>query len=163
MKKKEIIWFIGTIIFVLVLDILIFGVKGFVNNTTYDFNIHDTDYVFTSNDFIVIACIPIFFGVYFIRVLIAKYTNLPANLILIIFNTFFILLIHRIIFMVSQVSIFPGTVIYPPLSGGPAEIPGNNWATIQTVLLGLEIILIVLLIVISIKIRLNYKHSPKKG
>lgn len=159
MKKKETFWFIGTIIFVIV---LFFGPSGFKNfnlSGNVDINVHDTYLVFPTIHLFILISTLTFFGVYLIRMLRRNFKNRSANLIFMISDITLILIFTFLISMVNSIQVIPSTTEYPPLSGEIVENTKNGWHNTFNILLGIQLILIILLAVCGIKTGRNHKHS----
>ena len=159
MKKKETFWLIGTISFVLILIIGVFGIDGLKSDAVTDINVHDTYYVIASIHLIIPLISLTFFGVYLIRMLRRNFKNLTANLIFMISDITLILIFTFLIILANGMREIPGTTEYPPLSGGIIENVGNGWNDVYYVLLGIQLILIILLTLIGIKTGLNFKRA----
>nr|WP_288932113.1 hypothetical protein [uncultured Allomuricauda sp.] len=84
MKKKETFWILGTICFILIIILWIFGIDGLTLESVTDINVHDTYYVIANIHLIVLLTTLVFFGVYLIRMLKRNFKNLTANLIFMI-------------------------------------------------------------------------------
>lgn len=51
MRKREIFWFIGTVIIILIVSTLLFGFEGLIQqNTILDLNFYDTYFVLESRN-----------------------------------------------------------------------------------------------------------------
>lgn len=70
MLKKEIYWFLGTLLFTFLGYGLFFGFGSLGEQTMMDVNIHDTYYVFNATHALVPFAIVIFFVIYLIRVFV---------------------------------------------------------------------------------------------
>lgn len=159
MRKKETFWLIGTITFLLILIIGLFGIDGLKSEAVTDINVHDTYYVI-ANIHLIIALISLtFFGVYLIRMLRRNFKNLTANLIFMISNIVMILIFTFLITLAGSFREIPVTTEYPPLSGGIIENAGNGWNNAYYTLLIIQLILIILLAISGLKTGLNYKRT----
>ena len=159
MKKKETFWLIGTISFVLILIIGIFGIGGLKPDAVADINVHDTYYVIANIHLIIPLISLTFFSVYLIRMLRRNFKNLTANLIFMISDITMILIFTFLITLINSIREIPGATEYPPLSGGIVENEGNGWNSAYYILLGIQLILIILLTISGIKTGLNYKRT----
>ena len=160
MKRKETFWLIGTISFVLILILRIFGIDGLKSDAVTDINVHDTYYVIANIHLIIPFISLTFFGIYLIRMLRRNFKNLTANLIFMISDITMILIFTFLISLASSLREIPGTTIYPPLSGIPnIEQAGNGWNNAYYIFLCIQLILIILLTISGIKTGLNYKRT----
>lgn len=164
LKKKEIFWFIGTTILVLILNTLIFGINGLNAEATLDINIHDTYFVMPNYHFILLLGVLVFFGIYLVRTLRSNFKNLTANLIVMIAT---LLLILVLIGLDSILDAFirqtTSWSIYPPLSAEevkqdikPKE---NNLDLLSSALFYTQIVLLMFLPFCGFKTGQNYKPN----
>nr|WP_299072889.1 hypothetical protein [uncultured Allomuricauda sp.] len=167
-KKKEIFWLIGTIMLVLILNTLIFGIDGLKSDSTLDINVHDTYFVIANFHFIILLGVLVFFGIYLIRTLRGNFKNLTANLILIISTTLLIIILNGISTIVENfVQQTSGWTIYPPLSAGEGleqieqeiESKDNNFGILSSILFYMQILLLIFLTFCGFKTGLNYKRT----
>ena len=159
MRKKETFWLIGTITFLLILIIGLFGIDGLKSDAVTDINVHDTYYVIANIHLIVLIASLTFFGVYLTRMLRRNFKNLTANLIFMISDISLILIFTFLISLVNSIREIPGSTEYPPLSGGIVENAGNGWNNAFYILLIIQLILIILLTISGIKTGLNYRRN----
>lgn len=159
LKKKETFWLIGTISFVLILIIGIFGIDGLKSDAVTDINVHDTYYVIANIHLIIPLISLTFFGVYLIRMFHLNFKNLTANLIFMISDITLILIFTFLISLVNSIREISGSTEYPPLSGGIVENDGNGWNNAYYILLVIQLILMILLTISGIKTGLNYKRT----
>lgn len=159
MRRKEIFWLIGTIAFVLITDILVFGIGELKAESVLDINIHDTYFVIANSHFILLFGVLIFFTVYLLRMLRRKFKNLTANLIFMISNILLSLIIVQIISVVNSVSEFPSTTGYPSLSGETVKQVGNGLGILTIILFIMQILLMILLAFCGFKTGLNYQRN----
>ena len=159
MKKKETFWLIGTISFLLILILLVFGIDGLKPESVTDINVHDTYYVIANIHLIILMATLIFFGIYLIRMLRRNFKNLTANLIFMISDISLILIFTFLISLVNSIREIPGSTEYPPLSGGIVENAGNGWINAYYILLIIQLILIILLTISGIKTGRNYNRN----
>ena len=97
MRRKEIYWLVGTIIIVVILTLVIFGLDGFKSDSTLDLNIHDTYFVITNFNLIPLIFVFTFFVVYLLRTTRRNFKNITANLILMIVTILFVLVAGKLI------------------------------------------------------------------
>ncbi|WP_147297800.1 hypothetical protein [Seonamhaeicola aphaedonensis] len=166
MNKKEIYWLIGTIVLVLILNLIIFGIDGFKSESVTDINVHDTYFVIANYHFILLFGISIFFAVYLIRVLRQNFKNLMANLVLIISTILLSIIMGGISTIVdSFAQLFSGATIYPPLSTGEMEHKiennENNFGLITSVIYIIQIVLLIFLAYCGFKTGLNYNKVER--
>lgn len=166
LRKKEIFWLIGTIILVLILNTLIFGIDGLKSDSTLDINIHDTYFVIANFHFILLLGVLVFFGIYLIRTLRRNFKNLTANLILMISTILLILTLNGINTIVDNfIQQTSGWTIYPPLSAGMEQIEQeiepkkNNFGILSSVLFYTQIILLIFLAYCGFKTGLNFRRT----
>ncbi|MDG4716188.1 hypothetical protein [Winogradskyella marincola] len=159
MKKKEIFWLIGTILFVIVFFFGPSGFRSFDLTGDTDINVHDTYYVIPTIHLFILINSLIFFGVYLIRMLRRNFKNLTANLIFMISDITLILIFTFLISLVNSIREIPSSTEYPPLSGGIVENAGNGWNNAFYILFIIQLILIILLTISGIKTGLNYRRN----
>ncbi len=162
MKSKEIYFLFGTITLILILNLLLYGIDGFKSDAVIDINVHDTYYVISNFEFILMLGVGVFFGVYLIRVLINKFKNLTANLVLMISIILLSLVITGISSMLDAfIKQTSGWTIYPPLSAQDIERDiqpiESNLDLLASVLFYTKIILLVFLAYCGFKTGKNYK------
>lgn len=159
MRKKETFWLIGTISFVLILIIGIFGIDGLKSDAVTDINVHDTYYIIANIHLIIPLISLVFFGIYLIRMLRRNFKNLTANLIFMISDITLILILTFLISLVNSIQEIPGSTEYPAWSDGLVKDAENGWNTVFYILSGIQFILIILLTISGIKTGLNYKRT----
>ncbi len=154
---KEIIWPIFTLFTALLLYHSIFGIKNLFREI--DINIHDTYFVLASY-IVLIPIIVVFFSfIYFLRVIVEKFQNNTVNLVFLVSNLCLIIILSFLITIVNSFAIFPGQIIYPPLSALPVEQNGNGFDTVYYIMLTLQIFIILIEIIFSFLIGRKYnKH-----
>lgn len=157
MKRKEIIWLIGTIIFVLLVHFAIFGMNGLQTDATLDINIYDTYLVISSSHFMLLSTVLIFFGIYLVRMLRRNFKNLTANLMFMIANILMILLCVHIIKIIGSVTEIPSTTEHSPLNDGIENRTGNRFEIFSNTLFITQILLLALLSYSGFKTGVNYK------
>ncbi len=163
-RKKELYWFFGTLVLILILNFAFFGSNAFSADTTVDLNIHDTYFVIANIHFVLLLSVFLFFGIYLIRTLLRNCKNLTANIILMISIILLILFFtatNSVIAVLIQQS--AGWTIYPPLSAGAIEHeikPDESYlGVLKNVIYGIQILLLILLIFCGFKTGRNYKQS----
>jgi len=152
LRRKEIYWLVGTIGFVLIMTLAIFGLDGFQTNSTLDINIHDTYFVIAHFHLVILLFVFVFFTVYLIRTIKRNFKNITANLILMITIVVLILVLFKIIGMLDF-------FIAPNGNGTFAEQKnpiGNILAPISKVMFAFEIGLLVLLAYCGFQTGRNY-------
>lgn len=160
MRKKETFWLIGTISFLLILLIGIFGIEGLKSDAVTDINVHDTYYVITNIHLIIPIITLTFFSVYLVRMLRWNFKNLIANLIFMISDITMILIFTFLISLASSLREIPEATIYPPLSGiQNIEQAGNGWNNAYYILFSIQPILIIMLVMSGVITGLNYKRT----
>jgi len=168
LKRKEIFWLIGTIILVLILNTLIFGIDGLKSDSTLDINVHDIYFVIANFHFILLLGVLVFFGIYLIRTLRKNFKNLTANLILMISTILLIIILNGISVIVENfIQQTSGWTIYPPLSVGEGieqieqdiEPKKNNFGILSSVIFYTQILLLIFLAYCGFKTGLNYKRT----
>jgi hypothetical protein len=158
LNKKEVVWLLGTVVFILILGFAFFDL-GNSNDSVLDINVHDTYFIILKRDIFILFSIFSLFIVYLIRLLKEKFKNLVVNTIFIITNVIVIIILTQIISIVDSFAKISGTTEYPPLSGGTVEHTGNSAETFSFILLITQILFLILLIYTSIKTGKNY--NPK--
>lgn len=101
MNRKEIYWLVGTFVFVLILTLVIYGLDGFKNDSTWDINIHDTYFVIANFHLIPLIFVFTFFVVYLLRTISRNFKNITVNLILMIVTILFVLVLGKLIGMLD--------------------------------------------------------------
>lgn len=153
---------IGTVLFVLFINLLIFGFEGLTTNSTLNLNFHDTYLVIENTQFILFCSSIIFFGVYLIRALRRKFNNLAANLILMIFTILLVLVLIELISILELLNQQSSSwTVYPPLSDQEIEPEvkpkENGLLLISNILFGIQIPLLIFIGYCGFKTGQNYK------
>ncbi|MBA6151612.1 hypothetical protein [Gelidibacter maritimus] len=163
-RRKEMYWFIGSMVLILILNFIFFGSNAFSTDTTVDLNIHDTYFVIANIHLVVSLSVFLFFGIYLIRTLYRSFKNLAANIILMISIILLILIFtttYSLITVLIQQS--AGWTIYPPLSAGAIEHeiePAEHYlGVLKNLVYGIQILLLILLAFCGYKTGRNYKQS----
>ncbi|MGN7514101.1 MAG: hypothetical protein ACTHOM_06970 [Allomuricauda sp.] len=159
MRKKELLWLIGTLSLVLIALLWIFGIDGLTLDAVTDINVYDTYFVVAKIHLIALITTLIFFGVYLIRMLGRNFKNLTANLIFMISDIILIVVFTFLISLVNALREVPSATEYAPLDGGMVENAGNGWNNAYYILGAIQLILILLLTVSGIKT--GYNHGRK--
>lgn len=149
MKKKEIFWVIGIIIFALIIIFLIFDLDSLSPGSTINLNIYDTYLVMPVSFIVVLLLILIFFGVYLIRMLKGNFKNRSANIIFLIANIFLIIKVTQTIYMLKVLT----------ESSEKRTETGMVLKSFSNTLLASEVFLLILLVFIGIKIGSSYKRN----
>lgn len=157
-NRKEIYWLTGVILLIIILKFTILG-KDFSNDSVIDMNLHDTYFVIEKFHVLLFISNLIFFTVYLIRMFTSNFKNIIANLIFLISNISAIICLTQLISFIESVSVIPGSVEYPPLSGGTIEVNGNDFGFFITTLITLQIVLIFFQSFVSYKTAIYYKHK----
>ncbi|SHN08363.1 hypothetical protein [Polaribacter sp. KT 15] len=151
MKRKEILWLIGTAIFVLIINFSLFGVDGFKSESVTDINVHDTYFVIANIHFIFPLSILIFFSVYLIRMLKQNFKNLTANMIFVISG---VLSIWILTGMISFVNSYIGVTETTEYN---LTVTNKIFDNVSTVLYSLQIIIVGLIVYSGFKTGRYYK------
>ena len=159
MKKSEIYWLLGTLGLGAVLMLLLFGVDGFRPDSTLDINVHDTYFVFANSHLAIPLFVLLFFVIYLFRAILANFTNLTANLVLLVALIFMIMVFGRFTSMLENFSL-----PYTTLENGTVERERNPveslMAALSKISLGVQMLLLVFLAYCGFKTGRNY--APKK-
>lgn len=165
--KKEIYWLLGTIFTVLILNTLFFGFNGFKSESVIDINVHDTYYVISNLDVLLLMFVGVHFIIYLIRVLNNKFKTVAANVMLMISIIALFVVIKGInsileLFMVQN----SGWTINPPLStdGIEHEIESkeNRFDLYVNLLFYTQVLLMIFLAFIGFKTGQKYKKEKHK-
>jgi heme/copper-type cytochrome/quinol oxidase subunit 1 len=153
LKRKEILWLIGTALFVLILNFSLFGVDGFKSDSVTDINVYDTYFVIANFHFILLLSVLIFFSVYLSRMLRRNFKNITVNLIFMICGLLSIWILTGIISIINSYIEVTETTEYN------LPVTGNIFDNAST-LLYLTLIIIVILIAYSgFKTDMNYRKT----
>ncbi len=131
-----------------------FLLDGFdpLSDGTLDINVHDTYYVIANASYLLIPLLIILlFIIYLIRMLRSNYNSKVVNILFIVigFLSLYFLIDTMIIF--QDLTIFPGSTIYPPLSGVNESIEGNAFYYIARVIEVFIFFVIILMIFCAYK------------
>ncbi len=141
--RKEVPWLLGILVTGFISFVGLFGLQG-LNEKSLDIALHDTFFVFRPNDIFLGLVMGFGLLIYLVRCLLGSLNNVSANLILIIFAGFNIIVITL---MISAYDAFISKwVVYPPQSYH-SQIPEPMSAG---VLQGIRYLLVALIIVVSI-------------
>ncbi len=153
MKHKEIFWLIGTVLFVLILNFLLFGIDGFKSEPNIDINIHDTYFVIANFHFILLLSMLIFFVVYLLRMLRRNFKNLTANLI------FMVTGLLNIWFLTGIISIINSYIEVTEITEYNLPFTNNMFNNVATILYLIQLIIVVLIVYSGFKTGQNYKQT----
>jgi len=155
LKRKEIYWFVGTIVLVLILILAIFGLDGFKTDTTLVINIYDTYFVISNLHFITLIFVFSFFTIYLLRTIRRNFMNVVANLMLIIITILFVLVLGKTIETLDFFS--------EPLNKGALPLHKNPVGTVMrrlsTSTFAFQIGLLILLAYCGFKTGQNYNAA----
>lgn len=157
MRRKEIFWLIGTIVLVLILNMLILGIDGLKSDTTFNINIHETYFVIPNFHFTLLLGVLVFWGVYIIRALHKSFKNLTVNLILIISTILLILILNGISVIIENSNQL--TSLSTNEGIGQFETKENGFSILLSVLFYIQILLLVFLTYCGFKTGQNYKRT----
>jgi heme/copper-type cytochrome/quinol oxidase subunit 1 len=104
-----------------------------LNSQKYIINFYDTYYVINSGYVAVSVLITAGYICYLIRCLFLKFRDKPSNIILLVYNTLFILLWVILITFNERFSIDGGWTIYPPLSAATPQKIETSYFIMQPV------------------------------
>ncbi|MBM1104554.1 hypothetical protein JQC67_00245 [Aurantibacter crassamenti] len=158
MNKKEIFWLVGTIVIVLVLILIFFGIDGFNINSTFDINIHDTYFVISNIHLIFLLSVSLFFTIYFIRTIRNRFKNMTVNLVLIIATILFTIALGKTITMLG---FFSGPTINVSIVESE-NVVKNGLKVISQILFTVQIALLVLLAYFGFRTGRNYNSKKTK-
>ena len=136
---------------------MILGIEGFVTGSAIDIQLHDTYFVVYSTQFAVVIGTMIFFLIYLVRVLIMKFENIVANLILMVSTVFLILNLMGIESMLSSMQDVGGWASFPSLDEVNSESIENNLDVLSNTLFYLQIFLLIFLAYCGFTTGRNYK------
>ena len=164
MKKREILWLVGTLLVGLVLNIVVFGINVFEASSPIDINVHDTYFIIEDWTLIFVPSILLIVVVYLIRTLVYKFKNLTANLILMISTVLLIQAISEINLMLNLLSLGSSDwTIVPPSSTDEIQSGMNSMKnsskTLSRVLFFTQTILIIFLAFCAYKTGQNHKRT----
>lgn len=151
MNKKELLWFLGTLLLVFVVYFGILGFDDFNLLGDTDINMGDTYYVLPAWYLLVFLGAFVFFTIYIVRVLHGRFKNKVANIVFILSDILLIVCFTGLISIVSQMRELPGTTVYPPLSSPPIKHTGNIWNVVYYVLYGFQAAFLLLLVLTMFK------------
>ena len=159
MKRKELFWLVGTLLYVLIVSVVFFGINIFKVNYTIDINVHDTYFVMASYHFLFLFGTFVFFFVYLARMLRRNFKNLAANVVFIFSNLLLIVIMTYIISLVAELTEYDSYTEYPPLSADSVVQKGNRFGILSNVFVLIQVVLIVLLTYSAFKTGKNYKTN----
>jgi len=153
LKRKEILWLVGTALFVLILNFSLFGIDGFKPESVTDINVHDTYFVIASFHFILLLSVLIFFGVYLLRMLRRSFKNLTANLIFMISGLLSIWVLTGMISIINSYITVTQTTEYN------LPVTNNMFEIVSTILYLTQITVVSLIAYSGFKTGLNYRKT----
>ncbi|MFQ3182408.1 MAG: heme/copper-type cytochrome/quinol oxidase subunit 1 [Urechidicola sp.] len=153
MRKKETFWLLGTISFVLILILWIFGIDGLKSDAVTDINVHDTYFVIANIHLIVLIITLIFFGVYLIRMLRRNFKNIAANLVFMISGLLSIWILTGMISLVNSYIGVTETTEYN------LPVTNNMFDNVSTILYLTQITIVGLMAYSGFKTGRNYKQT----
>ncbi len=167
MNKKEIIWLAGTVLLVLIINLTVFGIEGLKDNSTVDFNVHDTYFVIANIHVILLVAVSIIFLVYLIRVLSRRFRNLTANLILMISTILLILVSLGISSIIeSLMEDTTGWTIYAPVgteaASSESELANNNLTFLSQFLFYSQLALLIFLMYCGYRSNRSYQRISNR-
>lgn len=153
---KECLWAAALVL----IPIVLVYMNSTADGATIDINIHDTYFVMDSIALCAIISVCLWFPVYLIRVLVARFGSLPMNIGFMTACFCTALLLTSLISYIEAVAA-PGWTIYPPLSALPQEIPDSDSEPLINTcyLLLLQAILILLIAYTAYRIGKNQKRT----
>lgn len=159
MKKKELFWLLGTILFTISINFLLFGSDGLPSESTFNINIHDTYLVIDHLLLILLLSVFIFFNLYLVRVLLQKFKNTTTNLIFLISNVLLILIFTKILLIIHSISNIP-SVIASTNAGDEIILQENDTLNvIINICYSVQMLLVLLLAFFGFKTGLHYKNN----
>ncbi|HPF95933.1 MAG: hypothetical protein KDC51_09100 [Flavobacteriaceae bacterium] len=151
--KRELIWIAVGIVLLVMVIYLLTGTYNPFGSSAVDINIHDTYFVTTSSQFSVFLISFIFFDIYLIRALIARFKNKTINSLFLLFNSLMILTMAHLLSLWHSLSEFGGRTVYPPLSNlDEADMEPNFFGQFYFIPILFLIALIIVQTVFAIKI-----------
>jgi len=150
MKKKELYWLVGTLLGVVVINVLLFGVEVLKLTGSLDMNVHDTYFVVSNGHLFMLTAGWVFFWVYLVRMLRSGYRNITANSIFIVSGIFCIIILSLVMKPLNE---------YAPSTGAGAHNLPINEDILNGFSLALSIIrigIIALVVYTMIKTRKKY-------
>jgi len=166
LNRKEIYWFLGTIILALLVNLIFFGIDGYQSDFVFDGTNDDNYLVVPNTNFIALIIVTTFFTVNLFRAYRGEFKNLTVSIILIVSNVILILLVSEILSIIeTYIAKTSGWTIYPPLSAGEngtnvsSSSNGTNFFAISRGFFALQIMLLTLLVYTSFRTGRNYKSN----
>ncbi|WP_194852049.1 hypothetical protein [Nonlabens antarcticus] len=89
---KELIWFCGITVSILLFTQFYCGIDLFAQNETFDINIHDTYFVLEQLYAFLMVSIPLYSIIYLIRMILNRFENNVLTMVYLFFNSLFIIL-----------------------------------------------------------------------
>ena len=157
LKKKEIVWLAGALIFILLVNFSVLGIDSLDANAILDINIHDTYFVIPKYNFFIFFAVVLLVALYLISVVIEEFTNITTNIILMIALTLLIII---------ATYAFSGVNILHNSTRKITEVASNSdksmsqfYAILSYILIAVQLVLIALLAFTGIKTGKNYQKS----
>jgi len=148
LKRKEIIWLIGTIVLILIFNFIFLGKDSLTLDSVIDINIHDTMFVIAKINLYILFSVLIFFSIYLIRVLRLNFKNKMANLIFLISNMLMILVLSNLISISDSYSQISGMTE----ASKNVKYSSNVFNIFSNILVINQILLLILMAYTGIKI-----------
>lgn len=158
MNKTELYWLLGTLGFVLIFILLLFGWNGLDPFETVDINIYDTYFLIDNFRFTTPIFAFTFFGVYLLRVIRSSFKNFTLNVILIIANIIMLLALDIFSYMLDMFSQGYETSEFGSLI--PDKHPIQKFLSIfSDVLRGIQTVLLVFLAYCGFRTGRSYRSQ----
>lgn len=108
MRKKELYWLVGTLVGVIIINILFFGVQVLQLNGSFGINVHDTYFVVSNGHLFLLTAAWVFLGVYLVRMFWARFRNIAANSVFIVSGIFCILILSHVMKPLNEYALSTG-------------------------------------------------------
>ena len=165
--NKETFWLIGIMIFVMILNTLIFGVDGLKSGST-PLIFHDIYFVIANFHLALFLGVSVISGIYLFRTFSSNFKNLPVNLIFMLSTILLIVILNKLGVIVDN--FFQQTSdwsMHPLVSGNEVneqidqgvKSEENEFKILTNVLLYTQILLMIFLVFCGFKTAVNYKQS----
>ncbi|MCC4213935.1 hypothetical protein [Leeuwenhoekiella parthenopeia] len=159
MKGKELIFLLMLIVSLLVLPMYSIGWEALHPESQIDVNIHDTYFIIPTLPAICVYIVFIIFSIYLFRVLLQKFRNKIANLILIV-STMALILIFT--FLICLFRLWESTSSgYHSSTEGIVTTQGNVWNVVFWILISIQLALVILLVLTAFKTGRLFGQSQK--
>ncbi|MCV6628597.1 MAG: hypothetical protein OIF50_01930 [Flavobacteriaceae bacterium] len=103
---KEILWFLGTFLFVSLLYYWMFGTKVWAQQTSLDFRVRDSYFVLTASHVAMLFITFFYFCVYLLRLLRNSFQNQTVNILFLVSNILMLLVFTEIIAALYSLSVY---------------------------------------------------------